>query len=183
MPAPSAKPDVHIGKVVKPQGIKGELKVLLAHKPVEPYLELKEVFLELDAFTTPHQIEQIRPLDTQAVGLKLRGVDDRNAAERLRNQAVRVHGSQLPRPEPGQLYCHELEGLLAVDDATGTEIGTIIQVLEMPGQDVLEVAAQGAKVLIPLAEPFIVGLDKQAGVLHLRLPEGLLDVYLGGPGA
>src|SRR5512139_1859493 len=56
------------------------------------------------------------PVKPKAVIGKFKGVDDRNAAERLRNTGLYVKRSRLPEPEPGSFYYEDLAGLNVLDE-------------------------------------------------------------------
>lgn len=165
--------------MLKPHGVKGELRVRVDIDDAEPYLKLEDITLRLQSLLKTYEVEQARMLDKECMGLKLKGVDDRNAAELLRNAVVLADSSLLPQLEEGKFYYHELIDATVVDEATNREIGTIVRILEMPAQDVLEVAAQGGTVLIPLVDAFLRGYDRESHTLYLHLPPGLVEVYLG----
>jgi 16S rRNA processing protein RimM len=68
---------------------------------------------------------------------------------------------------------------MLVDEAqNGAEVGPIGEVYEMPQQVMLGVLVQGVEALVPLHDDFLVRLDKANKRLHLRLPAGLVDVFL-----
>ncbi|MBX3101317.1 MAG: 16S rRNA processing protein RimM [Bacteroidetes bacterium] len=167
-----------LGRVTKPQGVQGELRALFAVDSLEPYAGLKALWVqEAGEVLTRYRIKALRPVQKTEVILKLEGISDRNRAELLRNATLWLPDHQLPSLKEGQFYYHEIIGLPLWDERLG-EVGTIARVLEMPAQDVLEVACPGGLVLVPLVDAFILGLDRTAPCLRMRLPEGLLDVYL-----
>jgi 16S rRNA processing protein RimM len=49
---------------------------------------------------------------------------------------------------------------------------------ETPGQVLATVWYQGKEVIIPLVDATVVGIDGSRKTIQVRLPEGLLDVYL-----
>ena len=84
----------------------------------------------------------------------------------------------MPERDPEEFTYMDLVGFLAIDELEG-ELGEISQVQEMPQQFIATVPMEETEVLFPLNEAFIVGIDPQEQVIVLRLPEGLLDTYLG----
>ena len=57
------------------------------------------------------------------------------------------------------------------------ELGKIVTVYDLPNQPVASLNIEGKEVLFPLMKQFIVTVDREAGILHVDLPDGLLDVY------
>jgi 16S rRNA processing protein RimM len=94
------------------------------------------------------------------------GVDDRDAAEALRQQTVRAVALE-DAPE-GELFVHDLIGS-EVRDRAGTRVGTVDAVQANPAHELL-VLDSGA--LVPVV--FIV--EQAPGVVVVDLPEGLLDL-------
>ncbi|MGO8609895.1 ribosome maturation factor RimM, partial [Rhizobium johnstonii] len=74
-------------------------------------------------------------------------------------------------------YFHDVVGFTVMDEQLG-ELGTVETFYELPQQDVLSMRYQGQEVLIPVADELILHADQQARKLYVKLPEGLLEVYL-----
>jgi 16S rRNA processing protein RimM len=162
---------VTIGRVVKPQGRRGEVLV-------EPLSDRPDRFTELTRVYVPgagdsseeRQVASSWPHKGRVV-LKLSGVDSIDEAERLRGTDVRIPEEDLlPLPE-GSYYHHELRGLRVEDDA-GTAIGTVADILKTgAGADVLVVKGPSGETLLPLASHFVKRVDLGAGLLVAAIPE------------
>jgi 16S rRNA processing protein RimM len=74
--------------------------------------------------------------------------------------------------EEDEYFDDDLIGCSVVD-ATRARIGSVVEVLHYPGQDLLVVGSQRA--LIPMVEAFIRNVDLPARRIDVVLPEGLLD--------
>jgi 16S rRNA processing protein RimM len=48
----------------------------------------------------------------------------------------------------------------------------------LPAQNLLALDYQNKEVLIPIIEHFVLKVDKEAKKIMVKLPDGLLDVYL-----
>lgn len=83
---------------------------------------------------------------------KLRGIDDRDAAERLVGLHIAVAPTALPPPPSGSYYWRDLIGMKVVTSG-GEPLGTVKTLLETGGSDVLRVQGE-REVLIP----FVVGV-------------------------
>ena len=71
---------IKIGKIVNAVALRGEVKVYSYSDRKERYEALKEILVEQKKGFTPYEIQNVR-YQKNIVILKLRGVDDRNAAE------------------------------------------------------------------------------------------------------
>ena len=67
---------------------------------------------------------------------------------------------------------------LEVHDARAGFVGVVESVVENPGQFLLSVAPAdgGRRVLVPLVDALVVGLDEDARRIDVDLPDGLLDL-------
>ena len=64
-----------------------------------------------------------------------------------------------------------------VQTVAGEVVGDIVDLVENPGQALLEVARpQGKTAYIPLVDAFITDVDDEACTITVDLPEGLLDL-------
>jgi 16S rRNA processing protein RimM len=101
--------------------------------------------------------------------LRLRGVEDRAAAEALRGEELWVPRSVAPDLEPEEWWAQELEGC-AVHDG-GRPVGTVRRVLALPSCEVLEVTrAEGeAELLVPLVSDAVREVDVERGQIDVDL--------------
>ena len=144
-----------VGKILKPQGIRGEVKV-------KPYTDNGEVFKELKRVLiggVEYRILSVR-VSPEAVFLGLRGVPDRNAAELLRDKELTIPRAEAPEPEEGTYYIADILGSEIVTEE-GEVLGTLkdvrpaasdIYTLEVGGKEVLFPAVKGVITEIDVAE-------------------------------
>ncbi len=164
-----------LGKITKPHGIRGELKVLSYTEQLERFKRYDTLYLSRDDGKSylPYTREKMRLQGTSVI-LKLKGCDDRNSAETLVGCKLSIEEKELPPPEEGEFYLYELEGKEAFD-TEGKRIGTIASVLIGQGQDLLQIISDSGEVLVPLVSEFLVERDDVKIVLDL--PQGLLEIY------
>jgi 16S rRNA processing protein RimM len=114
-------------------------------------------------------------LDGRRPILSFDGIDSVEAAEALAGAELRVPESALlPLPE-GAYYLHQLAGC-QVQTVDGAPIGEVTRVDGGSGAAVLVVAGPEGEVLVPLAQEICVGIDVEARVIRVRMPEGLLEL-------
>jgi 16S rRNA processing protein RimM len=104
-------------------------------------------------------------------------IDHIDKAQALVKKKMYLPLTQMPERDEDDFTYQDLKGFIATDEKLG-ELGEIIEVNEYPQQFVATVHYKNRDVLFPLNEDFIVEIDDEENVLHLDLPEGLLDVYL-----
>ncbi len=161
---------VVIGRVVKPQGRKGEvLTESLSDRP-DRFPSLRRAYVPGPGGGARQvMVTSCWPHKGRFV-LKLEGVDSIEEAEGYRGLEIRIGEDELkPLPE-GSYYHHQLRGLCA-EDAAGRPLGTVVDLLETGAAPVLVVRGAGGESLIPLAAPFVMRVDLPRGRLVAVLPE------------
>ena len=164
---------LQIGEIVKPQGIRGEVKLRAMTSDMSRYARLETVYLKEGKNYVPRKVLKGRSYDGFAF-LVLEGVTDRNQAELLRGTEVyndRAHAVELDEDEN---FVDELIGLTAVD-TQGNEIGELVDVLT-PNSicDVYVFDTPRGEMMIPALKRVVVevDLDEEKIVLDEKvLPE------------
>lgn len=183
-PRPDAfeKPPVEdlllVGRITRPHGVVGEVKIQPETDDPARLLSLPVVFVGATAgAAVAMKVERARlqPAKGQTLGvLKLGGVNDRDAADALRKQGLYARIDDLPPLADDELFLHDLVGLTVVTDA-GEEVGTVVDVQELPAHDTLVVARpDGSEVLIPAVPAFVQAIDLDAEQVVITPIEGLL---------
>lgn len=161
---------VTIGRVVRPQGRRGELLAQPLSDRPERFPTLRSVLVTAAAGAALRMtVTACRPHKGRFV-LKLEGVDSIDAAERLRGRELAIGEQELEPLPPGSYYHHQLLGLRVLD-GEGAEVGRVQGILDTGGVPVLEIGAARGELLIPLAEAFVGAVDLPGGTLRLRSPE------------
>ena len=135
-----------VATVLKPQGIRGEVKVKALCDSAEDLKDFKRVFLDSEEYAV---------LSVRAQGeigyISLKGVFDRNAAELLRGKDVDALREDMPPLPDDRFYIADLTGCTVVT-SSGEEVGEVISVtpartdiytLQTPKGEVSFAAAEG----------------------------------------
>jgi 16S rRNA processing protein RimM len=163
---------VAIGRVVRPQGRKGEVIA-------QPLSDRPDRFPELKAAYVPapgggsRKIEITSCWPHKGFRLKIAGADSIGRPGPTEGE-LRIGEEELqPLPE-GSYYFHELRGL-RVEEASGRALGQVSDILETGGDAVvLSVRGEAGETLIPLAAPFVKQVDSAAGRMVVTLlPEAV----------
>ena len=152
-----------IGPIVKPQGVRGEIKVLPMTDDPERYLDLEYVFLD-EKGETQLEVTGARIREGFAY-ITLDGITDRDQVERMRNMFLYIdRANAAPLPE-GRYYVADLIGMQVSDDK-GNELGKLVDVMQAGGNDVYEV--KGKRVFrFPAIKKVLVKVDIEAEKMTL----------------
>ena len=117
------------------------------------------------------EIEAVRPARDMLVA-RLKGISDRDAAERLTNLRLYVARDRLPKPADGEFYHADLIGLAATT-ADGAPFGTVKAVHNFGAGDLLEIepAAGGMTVMLPFTDAAVPTIDLAGGRVVVDPPE------------
>jgi 16S rRNA processing protein RimM len=173
-----------VGRIGKPQGIKGEVTVEVRTDDPAARFAAGSVLLTDPAERGPLTVEQARDHSGRLVVL-FTGVPDRNAAELLRGTLLLVDAATLPEPDDeDEFHDHVLRGM-AAELPDGSRLGEVVDVLHLPHGDVLVVrrdsapdpeAPAQAEVLVPFVRAMVPEVDVAGRRLVLDPPQGLLDL-------
>lgn len=144
--------DLVIGKILKPQGIRGEIKVLPYTDGAEDLCGLKRVFID----GAEYKILGARAGGGMAY-LSLRGVPDRNAAELLRDKELTIPRDDAPEPSEGSYYVADLLGSAIVTD-TGRALGTLKEIRQA-ATDIYTLETENGEILFPAADGVVLSVD------------------------
>jgi len=160
-----------IAKIVRPHGIRGEVKVVPVIDDPEEVLIPRSFFLE----SQKGKGEWIEVIKARQVNkgylIQLRGVEDRNHAESLRDYTLKLKKSDLPEIEG--FYDTELIGL-EVQTIQGDQVGLVVDILKTQAHSIFVVDSQGKDILIPDVDAFIKDVNTKKGIILIDPIEGLL---------
>ena len=157
---------IEAGRIVNTHGVQGEVKI-------EIWLDSPQFFKSFKRLVLDNG-EELKVLGARThkgfVIARLEGVEDVNAAMRLKgkNVSVRREDAALPR---GAFFLQDIIGAKVVDEQ-GSEIGTLQDVMETPASNIYVVKGESEH-LIPAVPEFILKTDAENGVITVHLIEGM----------
>jgi 16S rRNA processing protein RimM len=162
-----------IGYVVKPQGIRGEIKV----KSISPYPErfkkIDKVFLKRGSLYT-YSIERVR-IEKRYVYLKFAEINNRDEAELLRNCDILVDKKDLIALAPGEYFIHDLIGC-GVTTEDGRNVGEVVNVIQMDANDIYVIQdGEGKEILLPAIKDVIKDIRIEKKMIIIHLIAGLIE--------
>ena len=128
-----------VGKLGSTYGIRGWLRIYSSTEQAESIFDYQPWFLKIKSEWQPAELENWRHHNHEII-VKLKGVDDREAAQILANVEIDVDLSVFPELEEGDYYWHDLIGCSVVN-LEGYTMGTVTEMMETGSNDVLVVKA------------------------------------------
>jgi 16S rRNA processing protein RimM len=158
-----------VGRIVAPRGVDGELKVALESPDPTRFCALSRVYL--GDGKAPFAVYRARVHLGQGL-LLVKGVGDREAAEAWRNAWVYVAPEDAPLLGENEYLVDQIIGLRAVT-VDGEALGVVAEIIVTGANDVYVVRGAGGELLLPAIKQVIIGIDLAAGVMTVKLLEGL----------
>ena len=159
---------IKLGKITAPQGIKGEVRVYAYTDEPSRFSQIGSVLLDGEE----RKVEKVRYMKNMAV-LKLQGIDDRNAAEAVRNKELFLSRDDLWAQPDDTYFIDDLLGCSVLSEE-GVPVGTLKQVHSRPAQDLYEIEREdGSTFLLPAVKEFVRTVNTADRVITVRLIEGL----------
>lgn len=163
------EPEVVIGRIVSPFGIKGEVKVLPETDHPEHLKEIKSFWLKPKGEPAREvQIESVRFHKNMAL-VKFEGIDDISAAEEMRGWELWVPAMKPRELSEGEYYIHDLVGLRVLTE-DGEDLGEVTEVILGPANDVYFTD----KAMIPALKDIVKKIDLEGGKMIVRYVPGML---------
>lgn len=162
-----------IGRVVRPHGIRGELRVTPDTDFPERLSELREAVLLRGGQVSTVRVERTRSHGREVL-VKLAGIDSIEAAEQWRGAQMAVPRSQAAALPQGRHYVSDVIGLRVQTEA-GEELGRVAEIVRTGSNDVYVVRGLRRDYLIPAISTVVTRLDPVAGLLVIRPLPGMLE--------
>ena len=168
--------DVLVGRLVKPFGIRGELKLHPAEDFWEDVLESKRLTLrwETDDVVKERDITftRYRPHGNCYV-VCVDGVNDRNSAETFVGRDIYINSEKIDVPLPDQKLPFQVLGAV-VKSEDGEVLGEVTSVIFSAAHDVYEVGNDERSFMVPAVSEFIVSIDEEKREIVIRPLPGLI---------
>lgn len=154
------KSELTIGKVLKPRGLKGEIKFELYSSDPARFSRLKR--LKIDGIE--YAIEHIS-VEGPICYAYLNGIDSVEKAEALRGKLILANRNDLPKLPNGKYYIVDMIGLDVY--VAGEIIGEIVDVLQYGSKDVYVLKNGENSLSFPAVDNLIKIVDIEGGKIVL----------------
>jgi len=156
---------LRLAQVLRPQGLKGEIKLKPFVNDVNRFLELDYIYLELRSGHQCRRVVSVR-IYKQFIYLQIEGITNYEQAEALRGCMICIDRAHAIPLEEGAHYIADIEGLEVFDEA-GRVLGTLSEVLQTGGVDVYFVKGDSS-FSFPAIDRVIVDIDIEGGRMTLN---------------
>lgn len=161
-----------VGIILKPQGIKGEVKVRSVSPDATRFYDLEHVYIDSEK-VYKYIIENIR-VSGEFVFLKFNEINTRDDAEELRNKELFVSEDQVIKLDVDEYFVHDLIGCVVFDE-NGSTIGEVIDVMQQSSNDIYVIKDKQAKeYLIPAIGDVVKKVDIPGKQIVIHVMEGML---------
>lgn len=168
---------VHIGKIIKPHGLNGELEIEIDSEFFDecdpPY-----IVIETDGIFIPYFIKEYRYKNDISYLFSLKGIEDDVEAKEMIKREVYIHEKYLGEG----ISASELEGNeyfigFSVLNEREELIGKIVDIDDTT-ENILFLLhnKEEEEIIIPASDDFIIEINETKKEIIMNLPEGLLSL-------
>lgn len=154
------KSEFEIARILKPRGLKGEMKVQFYSSDVARFSLLKTVRIDGVA----HKLSKITAEGAYGY-IVLEDINTVEAAEDLRGRMISARRDELPKLEEGKFYIADMIGLAVY---VGNDyIGKLADILQYGSADVYVIKNDKQSLSVPAIKQLISSVDLENGKLTL----------------
>lgn len=167
------QPYLIVGKILKPHGVRGEVKVEPLTDDLRRFDKLEYVYIKNADKILPYKIGHVK-YGHGVVYIKLDGIDSMDDAKALAGEYLwvdRNHAAPLPE---GAYYVGDIIGC-RVYTTDGRYLGWVKNIFPTGSNDVYTIFDGRREILIPAIKDVIKSVDINAERIIIEPMEGLLD--------
>ena len=153
---------VEVAKILKPQGVKGDLKVELILKDEIFWKKCNIVFIDEKEYS----VVGYSKLGNYAI-VHFGEVNDRNNAENLRNKFICIEKELLPKTNDDEYYIQGLVGCKVFSDE-GEEIGIVESIENYGSTDIVNIIGSRGYFSFPFLKKVILGVNLTDKTILIR---------------
>lgn len=163
-----------VGKVMRPHGLEGVLRISSYADSERSFLDSGSVFLRsVSGEIREYPVKAVRPHKKNFL-MQLEGLTSIDQAEEYRGAEILIRRDTLVREED-EYFWFELLGLKVYLD-TGEYLGTISQIIPTASNDIYVVKKGSREILVPATYEIVHEIDPENGRMIISKMEGLFDL-------
>jgi 16S rRNA processing protein RimM len=166
------EPTIKIGKTIKSFGKDGFIRIIIEDPYKEDVSSSRYLLIEQEGFCIPYFIDEI---DMDAGLVKFDELNGPEETKRLSDSPIFLLERDIKTEAQKPIHTLRIEGFILMDQ-NQDEIGEILEIIEMPMQELLLVLHKGQEIMIPFHEDLLLGFDKEEKIIQLEITAGLLDL-------
>ena len=165
---------VKIGTVVSKHGYKGDIKISLSSNNRDTFPDLKYLFIDLDGCFIPFTIDNLRSFSKNVLIVKLKEINSEKEVDKIIHKNIYIDSTKIESKKDSGFFYEDLINFNVFSDSQ--KIGTIENINTNLPQPVFEIKYNSRVVLIPIHKDLIKEIDKGNNIIHLDIPDGLLEI-------
>lgn len=163
-----------IGKVIRPHGLRGLVRIWSYARSEASFLDAERVFLRsVSGEIREFLVTSVKPLKNILL-MRLEGIDSAGDVEKYRDAEVFISKETLSR-EDDEFFWYEILGLRVYLE-TGEYLGAVSRIMSQGGNDIYVVKDGNKEILIPATYEVVKEIDLENGKMIVTPMEGLLDL-------
>ncbi len=163
-----------IGRVVKPHGVRGKIKVEYFGEDLNRFPPYREVFIEdSKGRLETYEILEAIPQPPRLI-LQLKGIERIEEAKPLIGKEIFIKKEALSGLKEGEYYWFQILGMV-VETEKGKRIGRVKEIFPTGANDVYVIEGKKGEIFLPATEEVIRRIDLQKGVMKVNRMEGLWE--------
>jgi len=165
---------IAIGRISKPIGTRGEVKILPLTQDKQRFMNLPAVWIGLEAANAElKKILKVR-IDTKHVVFNFDGIETVEEAEKIKDSFLFVAKEDAVKLRDGSYFVDDVIGCEVVTEEQ-TVVGVITDLLSLPMNDLWVVKKDAKEILIPAVKAIIRQVDVENKHIIIHALDGLLD--------
>jgi 16S rRNA processing protein RimM len=163
-----------VGRVVKPHGVKGKVKVEYFGRDLHVFSLYHEIFIEdKKGRLKPYEMMEAIPQPPRLI-LRLKGIEKIEETDPLIGKEILVKKEAFPGLEEGEYYWVDLLGM-TVETREGKRIGKVKEIFPTGAHDVYVIEGKRGEIFLPAIEEVIQEIDLKKGMMKVVRMEGLWE--------
>ncbi len=163
-----------IGQIIKPHGIHGEMSFTFS-TDVFDREEIPFFIIETEGILVPFFILEYRFKTDTAGLLKLEDIDTQEKAKAFSGLTIYLPVKYIEKVDDEEIGLEHFVGYQIVDTVKGV-IGKITEVDQTTENALFVIETTDDEFLIPVSEEYIVKINHKKKIIHVTLPDGLLEL-------
>ena len=164
-----------IGKLAASHGLEGDLVLQHSLGKKTSLKGLEVIYLEEQPENfMPYFIEKTSIKSDTETFIRLEGISTKETARKLTPKEVWLEEEDFNKFS-AKAAPIALLGFTIMDGDQA--LGEIIEVIEQPHQLLCTIVYKGKEAMIPVHEASLLKIDKKKKIVHVDLPEGLMDIF------
>ncbi|WP_407483576.1 ribosome maturation factor RimM [Elizabethkingia meningoseptica] len=164
-----------LGVITRRHGLSGNVILKMDTDQPEFYSKMESMFIEINGLLVPFFVEKISWSKGDALNILFKNSNE-TLIDQIIGKSVYQPLSTLPELSGKQFYYHEVVGY-EIKDTEGVSFGLIRSVNDQTAQHYFILVLNEKEIVVPMIKDWILDVDREAKVITMQLPDGLLDVF------